>query len=109
MKQLRAKLNSSRGETLVELMAAILVAALSVGLLLGCVTASVNLNRQAKETDGSFYQDLTAAEAQRSPVRTGQVSVTEDGQTVDLPVQVYGSGELWSYALVPTPAGGGGT
>ena len=48
MDNLRKKLNSTRGETLIETLAAILVAALSVALLVGAVTVSGQINRQAQ-------------------------------------------------------------
>lgn len=108
MRQLRAKLKSSRGETLVETMAAVLIAALSVAMLLGGVTVSVRLGRHADETDAYFYETLTAAETRQTPVTDGVsspvVRITSGGTSISLPVQVYGGEGLYSYAL---DAGGG--
>ena len=111
MKQIKAKLGGSRGETLVETLAAILVAALSVGLLLGGVAVSVQLNRQAEESDRTFYDTLTAAENRTAPVTTTEstpsVTVEEGEKSASIPVQVYGGEGLWSYALKDDEGGDG--
>lgn len=105
MNRLFSKLNSQRGETLVELMASILISTLSVGLLLGAVAASFNLNRQAQKADETFYTALTAAEARTTPAAGGaaespQVTITETGgPSISLDIDVYGGEGLWSYAL----------
>lgn len=103
MKQAQAKLKSNRGETLVEVLASVLIASLSVLLLLGCVAASVNMGRTADGADAYFYQVLTAAEAQTTPVATDvanpKITVRQGGVTVEIPVLVYGDEGLYSYAL----------
>lgn len=107
MKRLRAKLKSQRGETLVELMASILISTLSVGLLLGAVAVSANLNRQAENADETFYGALTAAESRAGAPRSGTVTVAETGgSSVTLDIDVYGGDGLWSYAW---KAGGEGS
>lgn len=98
MKRCKTKLRSNRGETLVELLASILVATLSVALLIGCVTASFQLGRQADQSDTYFYQTLTAAEDRQTPLTDGIIQVTEGGSLVSLPVQVYGDEGLYAYA-----------
>ena len=98
MKRCKTKLRSNRGETLVELLASILVATLSVALLIGCVTASFQLGRQADQSDSYFYQTLTAAEDRQIPLTDGIIQVTEGGSLVSLPVQVYGDEGLYAYA-----------
>ena len=109
----RRKGLNSRGETLVETLAAILIAVLSVTLLVGSVTASSNLARQADQSDTSFFDLLTKAEA-RGEALSGigvepKVEITESGTTVTIPVQVYGGEDLYSYARqAATPEGGDG-
>ena len=111
MTALKAKLRSQRGETLVEVLASILVAALSVAMLLGGVAVSANLARQADKTDQHFYEALTAAETRQTPVTDGAaapgVTLTQGGTSVTIPVQVYGGEGLYSYAL--DAAGGAGS
>lgn len=103
MKRLQNKLADTRGETLVELLASILIATLSVGLLLGGVAVSAHLARQADQADAYFYQTLTAAETRLEPVTEGvapapTVQVTENGSTIKIPVQIYGDTGLYAYA-----------
>ena len=107
----REKLLNSRGETLVETLAAILIAALSVALLVGSVTASGNLARQADQSDTSFFDLLTKAEARGEPLSgigvDPEVKITEGGKTATIPVQVYGGEDLYSYARQAAPTEGG--
>ena len=105
MRQVKAKLRSSRGETLVEVLAAVLVATLSVGLLMGGVAASAGINRQADRSDEAFYETLTAAESRTGTSASGNVLMAEGAESISLPVLVYGGEDLWSYAWAP---GGGG-
>lgn len=113
MKSIKQKLRSQRGETLVEVLASILIASLSVAMLLGGVTVSANLGRQADTTDAYFYETLTAAEGHQTPLtetdgvsRSPYIQLTEGGTTIDIPVQIYGGEGLYSYAL---DTGGGST
>lgn len=105
MTVLKRKLRSQRGETLVEVLASILIAALSVAMLLGGVAVSSNLGRQADTSDEYFYETLTAAENRQTPVKDGTIALTEGGTSIDIPIQVYGGEGLYSYAL-DTAAGG---
>lgn len=103
MKRCKTKLRSNQGETLVELLASVLVATLSVALLIGCVTASFQLGRQADQSDSYFYQTLTAAEDRQTPLTDGispspAIQVAEGGSLVSLPVLVYGDEGLYAYA-----------
>lgn len=106
MKAMKNKLKSQKGETLVELLAAILISALSVALLMSGVAASIQMIRKSDETDDRFYQALSAAENRETPVAEGvdaaQVKVTEGSGEVPLLVQVYGTEELYSYGLGAT-------
>ena len=113
LKHSREKILNSRGETLVETLAAILIAVLSVALLLGSVTASGQLARQADQSDKSFFTTLTEAENREAPLTISdgnpQVTITEGAKTATIPVQVYGGEELYSYARqAATPEGGDG-
>lgn len=110
MKALKTKLRSQRGETLVEVLASILIASLSVALLLGGVAVSANLERQADQTDKYFYETLTAAESHTSAISTGvlapNIEVKENGIPIKIPIHVYGGEGLYSYALNTTVEGG---
>lgn len=110
---MRRKLKSGRGETLVEVLASILIASLSVALLFGCVMASSNMDRRAKELDAGHYEALTAAETRtegpvvegtaKYPKQTGTVSVTNEAITdptknpKEVSVEIYGDAGMYSY------------
>lgn len=59
---LKQKLRSSRGETLTEILAAILVCGFSIMLLVGMMTTSMSINRKTRGMDEEFYQALTEVE-----------------------------------------------
>ncbi len=64
----RQKLRARRGETLVEVLAAILVCGMAILLLTTMIMVSMNINRQAREMDrgadgsGGFFGALSAVE-----------------------------------------------
>lgn len=106
MKKWRKKLKSSRGETLVELLASILIASLSVILLTAGVAVSVNINKSADETDEKFYQELSLAEKQENGTHIGDMPVAlqfsgNEGKKINpVKVYMYGGEHLRSYKAV---------
>ena len=128
------KLQSSRGETLVEVLASILICALSITLLFGAVMASASMDRTAQEADSRYYQALTKAERQRKgpppgvesdlftpPAGTAPAVTVENkappspGELPPSPVTLgegdglyfYGTERLLSYAIASASGGGG--
>lgn len=103
------KLHDSRGETLVEVLASILISALSVALLFGGVMASAQMDRTAARADAAHYAMLSAAETQSgAPAdRTGLAIESEAAGTGGaapkrtFSVDLYGGGGMYSYALAP--------
>lgn len=104
---MRRKLRGSRGETLVEVMASIVIGSLSVALLFGAIMASARIDESARKMDGTYYKALSAAEAQTVPMpEDAELKYTADGvEMPPLPVALYGGKDAASYAL---PSGGGG-
>lgn len=109
---MRRKLNDVRGETLVEVLCAILIGALSVAMLFSMVMVSVNLNQGAKAADESLATDLSDAEVRESgdpgippgshvKVENKNTAITATAATP--PVIFYGGDGAVSYALEPTP------
>lgn len=89
------KLHDCCGETLVETLAAILIAALSVALLFTCVTAADRINRQAQDADKVYFNSLSEAEKQTTPASvpgTPKVKVEEavTHSTADIDIKLYG-------------------
>ncbi|MCI8803516.1 MAG: hypothetical protein HFG01_09300 [Oscillibacter sp.] len=119
---MREKLQSTRGETLVEALAAILICALSVALLFSAVMASARMDRLAQEAGARYYQDLTRAERQSgdldlfTPPEGAAPAVTVESSAVLSPVTLgqgdglrfYGTERLLSYAADPLPVSGEG-
>lgn len=95
------KLNQDRGETLVEVLAAVLVASLSIALLFGGIMASSSIDRTVRTSDETFYTDLSAAERQGSGDKkeTMTVIVANGSAGAELDVNVYGE-TVRSYAKV---------
>lgn len=105
---MKRKLKSNRGETLVEVLASILIGALSVALLFTAVMASVNMDRTAKETDSKYKEVLAAAEGRTAefdpfaPAATDKTVKVANGSSVaNVPVTFYGGDGALSYALAP--------
>lgn len=113
---MREKLRDSQGETLVEVLASVLVCALSITLLIGAVTASTNIDLQAQKSDEEYYDTLTKAERQEEDAgdkaflpagTTLSVKVTNAAASapgIDPPFQTiscvfYGAEQLLSYAI----------
>ena len=96
------KLKSQRGETLVEIMASIVIAALSVALLFGCVMASIQINRMAQRADEAYYKALTAAETQTEdadyPRKNGTVTIKGGSSVEKWDILLYGGEEMYAYA-----------
>ena len=59
---LKQKLRSARGETLTEVLAAILVCGFAIMLLVGMITTSMSINSKARGMDDEFYQALSEVE-----------------------------------------------
>ena len=107
------KLHNDRGETLVEVLASILVAALSVTLLFGCIMTSSDIDVRAKGQDEEHYVALSNADAQPSPSAIGNVIIErvepapESDVTPAMPsIAIYGGEGMYSYKeYTPKPAG----
>lgn len=130
---MREKLKNSRGETLVEVLASVLVCSLSIMLLAGAVSASTSIDLQAQAADAEYYEVLSRAERQskeavpssdpgnpdEADIYTGTLTGTkitmenQDGISVDIVpgagdgLFFYGRERLLSYAMDPLPTSSG--
>ena len=95
---MRRKLRSSRGETLIEVLCATLVAVLSIALLFGGITACLDLG--ARRSDAAHYAALTQAESQAAPAGEAQLKVQNIplGKEQTVTVRLYGGEGMYSYA-----------
>lgn len=104
------KLKSRSGETLAEVLVAILVVAVSTSLFLGMVAVSARINRQAVKADARFYRAMSLlecfeAEEEAVEQRNGSLRVEGSGVSEELPVTVFYGDDMVSYQL----DGGAGT
>lgn len=60
------KLHNDRGETLIEVLASIVIGSLSVALMFGCIMVSAKMDEDARDLDKKHYAGLTAADAQEA-------------------------------------------
>lgn len=115
---MKEKLQTSRGETLVEVLACVLICSLSIALLVGAVSVSVRIDLQAQAADREYYEVLSQAERQNFDQRLGtlfgqdissgvKISIVTNAVSANrklLNVYFYGSEELLSFS----PEEGGG-
>lgn len=99
---MRRKLNSQSGETLVEALASILIAFLSVTMLFFCVVAAGRMDKGTVEGDKTYYEALAAAETAGDANKTsdsGEVTVTANGNGAPFTIKIdfYGKDGLYSY------------
>lgn len=106
---MRGKCREERGETLIEVMASILIMTLSILLLFSAVMASVRINKNAREQDEKFYKALNAAEEQSTPadfsiVPASTVTVEQPlaGGSAVVGVTFYGEKGALSYKYTPS-------
>ena len=106
---MKQKWNDAHGETLVEVLASVLICSLSVALLFSMVMASGNMDQSAKKAEKDFSESLNLAEAQTAPADPAlippgvKVEVRNSGKpsssTKQLTVVFYGGRGALSYAL----------
>lgn len=98
---MRKKILSSRGETLVETLAAILIAALASLMLTYSAVAATRINKAAESADERYAADIMAAEAMTPDTEAGSGTLHAAGNSVDYTFQVDffgGNGHLTSFA-----------
>lgn len=112
---MKRKLRENRGETLVEVMASIVICTLSVTLLFGSIMASSHIDQTAQTSDAAYYEALSAAEAQTALSEDGmpealktktQVTITGSGMPKKIDVSFYGGEGMYSYGKKPAAGGG---
>ena len=116
----RKKLKQQKGETLVETLAALLIATLSVMVLTSAITVSARINAQNKSADEQFADDLKIAESYSGSGVGKEVQFSVTGHNLNaansmipmntefsnkkVAVKVYGkeNGKLASYQIGET-------
>lgn len=119
---MKRKLKNNRGETLIEVLASILIGALAVALLFTAVMASISMDRTAKKLDYDvdvYNKALSDAEKHETTINgvyiDGTIVVPADTKVTvknpdvvdpaNIEVNFYGGEGALSYALPTPPAG----
>ena len=116
MKRLLNKLRSKAGESLVEVLCAILIFTMASVGMYSMVMAANNINATAKEADKKFQENMLIVEkgdaTNEANHKEGTITVSykvgEEYHKFEIPVDVYKSGDLFSYFKAePAPTQGG--
>ena len=103
MRAIRAKLKNRAGETLSEVLIALLIAALALTILANMISASSKMILDSRRRLENYYSDVGAADV---PEKTATISVGE--QPLDFEITLHtkklGNKDVYSYV-----SGGGGT
>lgn len=100
---MKRKFKNPKGETIIEVLCAILVAGLASGLLMSCFIASHSMAQQARKADRNLRKSITAAEEQRGASATEMnvkikyiIGNSPNGEST-IPVYAYGDNNVYSY------------
>lgn len=99
------KLRSNRGETMVEMLVSMLILTLSICLLVTMIVVSYQFDRQARELDKTYKDELSAAENPEGTGVDGKVILNPKNSLGVLPqevaVKIYSKSDsdLKSYKL----------
>ena len=115
-RRLSVRLRSSRGATIVETLAAVLISTLAIIGLVTTVVTAARLNHDAHERNQSLQEAAANAATAQGDLGTAAADVTPAGGTHGFKVRVYGDAssssptvELYSFDLVPEgPSNSGG-
>ena len=101
MKKIRSKLRARSGESLAEVLVALLIIALSSMLLAAMVQTAGGINISVRERDAAFYEELSDAEAHTGETAQGKVKISGQGLgpggSISVTVSTYGGDGLTSY------------
>ena len=107
MKPVWKKLRSKAGESLVEMLCAILIFTLASVAMYSMVMASNNINAMAKEKDSSIREQMVVVETAEEGGKRGVITIvpskmvgaagTNTPDTITVDVDVYQTEDLFSY------------
>ena len=101
MKRDKRRRRARAGETLGEVLIAMLIVALSALMLAGMVSSAGQINLSVRETDESFYKSVSALEKRDGTPKDGTLTVkieTSDSTAdAEVAVSVFEEGGMISY------------
>lgn len=96
MRRLR-KIKENKGETIVEVLCAILIGGLAAGLLMSCFTASRNMAQKAKGTDTDIILGITEAENQTTAISGLKIKISCGSDEKEFDINAYGGNNVYSF------------
>lgn len=103
MRKLLKKLRSRRGETFIEILCAVLIAAFGTTIIVTMLTTAMQLNKVAKQNDSDYYSSVTEMEQMTEKKGAVEVEIADaddpegEGGKVTVTTDRYGDGEYSSY------------
>lgn len=102
MRKCMTKLRSRAGETLAEILVALLIIALASILMVGMYSASTSIDKSARDQDKKLYESLSAVEGGTATATKQTVTLTDTTagvthENVDIEVNVYEDGAFTAY------------
>lgn len=95
------KIKDKKGETIVEVLCAVLVAGIAVELLFSCIVMSNNMAQKARKADEEVMTSIEKAEVQSSTdAKTGleiTISYETEPDTEEFSIKAYGDNDIYSY------------
>lgn len=94
---MKSILTSKKGESIVELLVAILITGMAGASMAVMLSTSINLNMQAEDSDKLFYQEMNSAEL--AEIRTDasmlnqELTIEVNGKTTTFEINIYGKEE----------------
>jgi Tfp pilus assembly protein PilV len=101
MKQMMRKLNSSAGESIAEVLAAMLVIALGIVMLVSMVTSSSNMIRKSENSYAEYMDQYNALEVQASP----SASSDPKPETADITMKNTSGSDSYTGSITVWKAG----
>ncbi len=102
--RLLKRLKSKRGESLAEILIAVLIAALGCMLIATMFVSAFSLNKQASDMDDAFYQSMSDTEKvyESNSSGSGKIVINEDDGVdndggLEVDVDIYGEGKNITY------------
>ncbi len=96
MKKIRSKLQSRQGETISEVLIALLIAALALTILASMISASSNIVVTSRRVLENYYSAAPEATSGKATVACEDVSISFD---VSLYKNRLGNKEVFSYVM----------
>lgn len=88
------KLKKKNGETLVEALVSLLIAILAMGLVNSATMAAANMNKNTRDLDQAFADELQVAELHMT--ESGKKTLKIDGIDFEEEVTIYSNGSRFA-------------